>query len=267
MDQLVQHLQRLAHALYVHVVSMLREAPPGALPLTGVIGLAALLAGLYQLGYTRRAPAADRPRADAQPRASRTNSAQYRLGSQKRSCPPGESEVPGSGAQGLPIPLSALRSQLVGISTVTISVPGVLLEQCDVEELEEEATVRPDAVEIVKELGSCVQLYLMAQVSSDIGEAVVRGALEAAGVLGRGKHQIPSHKLLVCETLPGKIAIVRQVEPELHVDGDRRTIEDLQRFIPQQLHIHKPGGQLASCSMGSVGYGESLSDALNIDLR
>ena len=102
--------------------------------------------------------------------------------------------------------------------------------------------------------------------ASDVGEAVVRGALEAAGVLGSGKRQIPPHRLVCCETLQGKVALVRQLEPELHVDADHRTIEELQRFIPQQIHIHKPGESLGSYKAGSVGHGQSLSDALNVVL-
>ena len=102
--------------------------------------------------------------------------------------------------------------------------------------------------------------------ASDVGEAVVRGALEASGVLGNGKRQIPPHRLIFCETLQGKVAVVRQLEPELHVDADHRTIGELQRFIPQQIHIYKPEESMASCKVGSIGHGQSLSDALNVVL-
>lgn len=104
----------------------------------------------------------------------------------------------------------------------------------------------------------------MFQVSSDVGEAVVRGALEAAGVIGLNSRQVPPHRLILCETLGGKVAIVRQIEPELHIDGDHLTVNELQRFIPQQLHIFKQSGPLALGIKGIVGHGASLAEALNV---
>ena len=88
----------------------------------------------------------------------------------KMRCVVSGSVKPGKGfagavADSVPIPLSDLRSQLPGIKTVTISTPGVLLEEWDPERFEESATVRPDAAEIVKELASTMHVYLLAHVS------------------------------------------------------------------------------------------------------
>eukprot|EP00803_Ostreobium_quekettii_P008337 evm.model.scf_5205.1 EVM.evm.TU.scf_5205.1 scf_5205:405-1829(+) len=259
---LLDYLYHLVLSLFMHITTMLRDAPSGVLPMTGMLGLALLLVGLYLLSSWRHTLGP--PHRGTNPQSHPSNrglSVQYGLGSQKGVCSQGE------GAQGSPSPLAALRSQLVGISTVTISAPGVLLQQCGADELEEGATVKPDAIEVARELTACTQLYLLAQVSSDVGEAVVRGALEAAGVVGRGWHQVAPHRLLLCQTMAGKVAIVRQVEPELHIDADPRTIEDLQRFIPHQIHIHRQGEAMASCNIGLVAYGVSLSDALGVAVR
>ena len=35
---------------------------------------------------------------------------------------------------------------------------------------------------------------------------------------------MPAHRLLFCSTLEGKVSIVRQLEPELHIDGDPSTV-------------------------------------------
>ena len=40
-------------------------------------------------------------------------------------------------------------------------------------------------------------------------------------------HQVPPHRLLFCSTAEGKVAIVRQLEPELHIDGSHNTVDDL----------------------------------------
>ena len=38
------------------------------------------------------------------------------------------------------------------------------------------------------------------------------------------KLQIPAHRVLFCSTLEGKTSIVRQLEPDLHVDGHPHTV-------------------------------------------
>ena len=40
----------------------------------------------------------------------------------------------------------------------------------------------------------------------------------------RRVRQVPAHRLLFCSTLQGKVSIVRQLEPELHIDGDPGTV-------------------------------------------
>ena len=40
----------------------------------------------------------------------------------------------------------------------------------------------------------------------------------------RRVRQVPAHRLLFCSTLEGKVSIVRQLEPELHIDGDPGTV-------------------------------------------
>lgn len=120
----------------------------------------------------------------------------------------------------------------------------------------------------------------MCYVSSDVGQAVVTGALEHAGVTGAGPGQVPPHRwaplvcggalrcrctrppasvhahtlgsaaaapsrrrhgqacrcspppppfgrgrrALFCGTLAGKVSLVRQLEPELHIDGHPQTV-------------------------------------------
>jgi len=61
-------------------------------------------------------------------------------------------------------------------------------------------------------------------VKDDMGEATCRGALEAGGLVGVGSGQIPPQRLLFCSSLEGKASIVRQLEPQLHIDGHSRTV-------------------------------------------
>ena len=67
-------------------------------------------------------------------------------------------------------------------------------------------------------------VFLITHVIDGIGEATVRGALEDAGLVGTAEGQIKPHWLVFCSTLEGKVSIVRQLEPELHIDGHPSTV-------------------------------------------
>lgn len=84
-------------------------------------------------------------------------------------------------------------------------------------------------------------MYLIAHVADDIGQAVVTGALEAADLLGSSPQHLPPQRLLFCSTQTGKQSMVRQIEPELHIDADPTTLEDLRRFVPQLLWVEGGG--------------------------
>lgn len=43
-------------------------------------------------------------------------------------------------------------------------------------------------------------------------------------VVGPKSGQIPPHRVLACETEVGKTSIVRQLEPEVHIDGSIETV-------------------------------------------
>lgn len=82
----------------------------------------------------------------------------------------------------------------------------------------------PSMIPLVLELARRVNLYALAHVASDVGEATVRGALEHAGLLGPNHGQLPPHRLLFCGTREGKASMVRQLEPQLHIDADAETV-------------------------------------------
>lgn len=84
--------------------------------------------------------------------------------------------------------------------------------------------MRPAAIPILRELANNAQVYLITHVVDDVGEATVRGALEDAGLIGPNPGQIKPHRILFCSTLEGKVSMVRQLEPELHIDGHSTTV-------------------------------------------
>ena len=90
--------------------------------------------------------------------------------------------------------------------------------------MQESATLRPEAADILREIARNCAVFLVAQVEDDTGEATCRGALEAGGLVGSKPGQIPAQRLLFCSTLDGKVSIVRQLEPQLHIDAHPKTV-------------------------------------------
>lgn len=78
------------------------------------------------------------------------------------------------------------------------------------------------------ELVKNANVFLVTHVIDEVGEATVRGALEDAGLVGTLEGQIKPHRLVFCSTLEGKVSIVRQLEPELHIDGHPSTVSSCQ---------------------------------------
>lgn len=161
------------------------------------------------------------------------------------------------------------------VTKLTISLGGVVITETSTNQLEEGATLIPGAIEALSTLRYAgTDIYLLAQVASDIGETVVRGALEHGGILGTtSPNQIPPHKLLCCDTLDGKISLVRQLEPGLHVDGHPATIHALQRFVGRLALIHDKSHQDGSddkqkgrgvVAAHNIRVARSLSEALGL---
>ncbi|GAB4813351.1 hypothetical protein N2152v2_000397 [Parachlorella kessleri] len=159
-------------------------------------------------------------------------------------------------AAGLAAATASPLLRLGGAAAVTISTPGVLLDESGAAELEESATVRPGAAEVLRQLlstgGKGPAVYLLTHVEGDVGEAVVRGALEHAGLVGPARGQLPPHRLLFCSTPEGKVSIVRQVEPDVHFDAQWETIWELQRFMKRLVYVSAAGGDVPGQASSNV---------------
>ncbi|MEW5297248.1 MAG: hypothetical protein WDW36_000472 [Sanguina aurantia] len=155
---------------------------------------------------------------------------------------------------------TAVFNHLSGIKRVSLSVAGVCLQEGKVSELQDGATVIPQAISLLADMAQACEVYLVSQVLDDVSEAAVTGALEAAGLLGHGTRQIKPHRLLFCSSLEGKVAIVRQLETQLHFDGSATTVDDLCRFV-QLVHVQHPGDltKAATSASKTVGSAPSLA--------
>jgi hypothetical protein len=103
-------------------------------------------------------------------------------------------------------------------------------------------------VEVIREASNTSKVYLILHDAAPYGllEAIVLSSLEMAGVVGEAAGQIPRHRVLVCSTTIGKVAIVRQLEAAQHIECDAHVHDELSRFSVPQWLVKPPGmdGQL-----------------------
>ncbi|KXZ43707.1 hypothetical protein GPECTOR_82g241 [Gonium pectorale] len=266
-------LSQLISALYGRLEQLLSTAPRGAFSISGLLGLALLVYGYFQLrgndnrggNDRRRAQTQDPRQPAAEPRAQPAASNQAAQPTHP-AAPSASNLSSAAQQQAHHAPCTpagrAIAATLAGAKRVTLSLPGVLLLESSPSQLQESATVRPDAGELLRELAMLTDVYLIAHVADDVGEALATGALEAAGLLGSGPGQVRPHHVLCCSTLEGKVPIVRQLEPDLHIDGHAASVDELKRFLPRLLLV-RPGGGAgggAGGSSGNVGVANSLGE-------
>jgi hypothetical protein len=65
--------------------------------------------------------------------------------------------------------------------------------------------------------------------------------------------------------------MVRQLEPDLHIDGHPQTVSDLQRFVNQLLLVQDPdaaqnlaGNSAAAATAANVQHAASLAAAMGV---
>ena len=128
--------------------------------------------------------------------------------------------------------------------TLSICCNALFLES-DSEVLTNGITLLSDTVKVLREASNISKVYLIFQDSSRDGMlgVILNSALEAEGLLGSGAGQVPKHRLVLCSSQVGKIAIVRQLETSLHVEVDPHVHKELARFKTSQWLVGRPNTQ------------------------
>eukprot|EP00761_Pharyngomonas_kirbyi_P012021 gb/GECH01012048.1/.p1 GENE.gb/GECH01012048.1/~~gb/GECH01012048.1/.p1 ORF type:complete len:205 (+),score=33.30 gb/GECH01012048.1/:1-615(+) len=78
--------------------------------------------------------------------------------------------------------------------------------------------VSDDVVERLRFLVESNDVYLVNRVSSDIQEEQILSLLNTVGMVESG---LETEKILFCETAKGECAMVQQLEPDVHISGDK----------------------------------------------
>eukprot|EP00213_Chloropicon_mariensis_P005077 CAMPEP_0197471166 /NCGR_PEP_ID=MMETSP1309-20131121/2055_1 /TAXON_ID=464262 /ORGANISM="Genus nov. species nov., Strain RCC998" /LENGTH=280 /DNA_ID=CAMNT_0043008669 /DNA_START=58 /DNA_END=897 /DNA_ORIENTATION=+ len=134
------------------------------------------------------------------------------------------------------------RRKFGHVKRVTIATAGVIFKERESDELRKSATLVPNAKSLVESLSLFSDVYLVNHVLDDASAKRVMSALTAGGLCGGGGREenaapVKSHKVLFCEKHVSKVSIARQIEPDVHVDAEKATVKELQRFLPKVLFI------------------------------
>lgn len=105
--------------------------------------------------------------------------------------------------------------------------------------LEHEAElVSPALLEGLRDLMVIADVYFICNVSHAREKPDILTKLSDLGLVASSSssthtgHLILPHKVLFCSSNIGKVAIVRQMQPQVHVDNQTHMIQELQRHIP-----------------------------------
>lgn len=115
--------------------------------------------------------------------------------------------------------------------------------------------VRLTAVPYLKRLAEKCDLYIIVHIANDASEIAVKDALRNAGIYSAGMDE---RKTLFCETVNGRVSMVRQLEPHLHIDPNPDIVTNLQRFVKFVALIAPGVSSLPGPSGGNVLRFDSL---------
>ncbi|TYZ68689.1 hypothetical protein PybrP1_006622 [[Pythium] brassicae (nom. inval.)] len=116
-----------------------------------------------------------------------------------------------------------------GARTATVCADALLLHK----ESAQPAWASADAAAALADLLQLADVYVLCVVR-DAGDQAAMGRLRAFLSALSG---LQPHKVLFCTTAVGKVAFVRQLEPQLHVEVDQNVVRDLEKHVPRIVHV------------------------------
>ncbi|KAJ0411332.1 hypothetical protein ATCC90586_005741 [Pythium insidiosum] len=101
----------------------------------------------------------------------------------------------------------------------------------------------PQTPHILKELLAIADVYILCQTTSgdENGSAEMERLrdfiVDNLGNTDTTGRRLSPHRVLFCTTAIGKIAFVRQLEPQVHVDVNGTVVRELEKHVPRVVHV------------------------------
>lgn len=123
--------------------------------------------------------------------------------------------------------------------------------------LDDTGNLRDDIVSVLKKFAGLFELYVVVRVDNDEAEDRISASFRNAEVTG-----FDIRKLVFCDTVDGRVSIVRQIEPHLHIDEAESVVTKLQRFIKHVAIVSETAKSAPSSSNSTILKYTSLSQLL-----
>lgn len=133
-----------------------------------------------------------------------------------------------------------------GARAITICVDALVRNKTDATAI---TWASEDAPRILADLLCVGDVYILCKLSGDDAQTRERiqrfltsseaavAAFEAAGNSSTKRRPLSPHRILCCTTSVGKVAFVRQIEPQVHVEVDLSVVRDLEKHVPRIVHV------------------------------
>ncbi|KAG6572550.1 Peroxisome biogenesis protein 22 [Phytophthora cinnamomi] len=125
-----------------------------------------------------------------------------------------------------------------GARTVTVAAEALLSTQADAP-----AWTHDDVPALLADLSRVADVYLLCTLRDAKDAAKMQRVREFVATHPDLKSNestpggVRAHKILFCTTAIGKVAFVRQIEPQVHVEVDAGVVRDLEKHVPRIVHI------------------------------
>lgn len=176
----MEAVRKLLGHLATRLLAWLQTSDPATLQLTGILGLALVLIGYYHLkGSDNNNPSQQQQQRQEELRRQAQEAARRQAAPSRpvlaaaaqgsEAGPSGISHSQQAAAKATPrsavvrdTPVArAVASKLQGVRRITVSCPGVLLQQWQPGQLTEQATLWPGVAEVVQEMAHVADVYLI----------------------------------------------------------------------------------------------------------
>lgn len=109
-----------------------------------------------------------------------------------------------------------------------------------------------DVIPVLGKFAKLFDLYVIVRAESDEWEDKISAVFQNAEVSG-----FDLRKLVFCDTVDGRVSMVRQIDPHLHIDESESVVSSLQRFIRHVAFVSSTSASTGASASSAAGTSKS----------